>query len=57
MAYEASGQLEEHEKATTTTPLLFSYTEGELVEKLAPAEQQLILSSDIFGMCVLVSTD
>jgi len=32
-SYEAAGQLEEHEKASTTTPLLFSYSEGELVEK------------------------
>lgn len=32
-SFEAAGQLEEHEKASTTTPLLFSYSEGELVEK------------------------
>ena len=32
-SHEAAGQLEEHEKASTTTPLLFSYSEGDLVEK------------------------
>ena len=32
-SYEAAGQLDEHERASTTTPLLFSYSEGELVEK------------------------
>ena len=32
-SFEAAGQLEEHERASTTTPLLFAYSEGELVEK------------------------
>ncbi len=30
----AAGQLEEHERASSTAPLLFSYSEGEFVEKL-----------------------
>ena len=30
---ESAGQSEEHERASTTTPLLFSYSEGEFVEK------------------------
>ena len=33
VSHEAAGQLEEHEKASTTTPLLFAYSEGEFVEK------------------------
>ncbi len=33
VSHEAPGQLEEHEKASTTTPLLFAYSEGEFVEK------------------------
>ncbi len=28
----AAGQAEENEKASTTTPLLFSYTEGDYIE-------------------------
>jgi vacuolar protein sorting-associated protein 13D len=33
LSTDAAGQQEEHEKASTTTPLLFSYSEGEFVEK------------------------
>ncbi len=33
VSHEAAGQQVEHEKASTTTPLLFAYSEGEFVEK------------------------
>ena len=34
VGYKAVGQHEEHERASTTTPLLFSYSAGEFIEKL-----------------------
>lgn len=38
MSTEAAGQMEEHEKASTNSPLLFSYSEGEFVEKYVTRE-------------------